>query len=121
MCTAGLPGNHRISRPQEAYVRQAVDFIEMNYSQKISIAEVANHIGIERKYLSTLFNDVLHTSPQTFLVTFRMKKACTLLHNQRLSVSDVSRSVGYQDPLLFSKMFKKIFGLSPSAYRKRCS
>ncbi len=47
-----------------------------------------------------------------------MDKACDLMYNQQLSIGDIARSVGYEDPLLFSKIFKKIKGASPRIYRK---
>lgn len=98
---------------KETYVRQAIEFIEINYSQKISILDIAHFVGLDRTYLSGLFKVQFGISLQTFLLEYRMKRAAELLMNKELSVSDVSRSVGYIDPFLFSKMFKKVTGLSP--------
>lgn len=103
----------------EIYVKKAMDFIEKNYSRKITIEEIADYVGIDRKYLSSLFKDILHTSPQNFLVNYRMNKACILLVENLLSVTHVAHSVGYDDALLFSKMFKKYKGMPPTQYRKR--
>jgi AraC family transcriptional regulator of arabinose operon len=103
----------------EAYVRKAVEFIEMNYSQKVSIAELADVIRVDRKYLSALFKKKLGLSPQAFLLQVRMNKACELISNCELSIADISRSVGYNNPLLFSKMFKKSIGAAPRHYRNR--
>ena len=57
-------------------------------------------------------------SPQKYLINFRLNQACKLMKNTELSIAEISRSVGYQDPLYFSKLFKKEKGLSPSKYRK---
>lgn len=103
----------------EIYVKKAVDFIEKNYSRKITVEDIADHVGINRKYLSSLFKELMHTSPQSFLINYRMNKACILLAQNLLSISHVAHSVGYDDPLLFSKMFKKYKGMAPSQYRKR--
>ena len=104
---------------KEFYVQKAMDFIERNYSYSISIAEIARHIGIDRKYLSALFRDVVHFSPQYYLMNYRMTKACVLLENEGLSVKEIAQSVGYDDPFLFSKMFKKLRGMPPKSYRER--
>ena len=48
-----------------------------------------------------------------------MEKAYALLNNDKLSISDIARSVGYRDPLNFSKMFKKLRGMSPTEYRDK--
>lgn len=107
-----------LPKAKDIYVRKAIDYIKMNYYNKISITELAKLIGIDRIYLSSLFKEVVQVSPQLYLLQYRMDKACDLLNNPQLSVSDISHSVGYTDPLLFSKMFKKIKGVSPSHYRR---
>lgn len=102
---------------KELYVEQAVKFIERNYSRKIHIADLAHHIGLDRSYVYSIFKEILHLSPQEFLIHFRMNKACELMKNFDLTIGDISRSVGYEDPLLFSKIFKKINDVSPQKYR----
>lgn len=102
---------------KEQYVKKAIDYIQMNYAQRVSIQEIASSIGIDRSYLYSLFKEYLNTSPQDFLINFRMSKACELMKNQSLSIAEVSRSVGYEDQLLFSKVFKKVRGKSPKGYR----
>ncbi|WP_422659470.1 AraC family ligand binding domain-containing protein [Paenibacillus sp. EC2-1] len=98
---------------KEIYVHQAIEFIENNYSQKISVMDIAHFVGLDRTYLSGLFKAQFGSSLQNFLLEYRMNRAAELLKNKELSISDISRSVGYNDPFLFSKMFKKVTGLSP--------
>jgi AraC-like DNA-binding protein len=102
---------------KEQYAKKIAEFIEINYSRKISIREIARYVGLDRSYMGTIFKEHFNTSPQDYLINFRLNKACDLMKNPGLSIGDVSRSVGYDDPLLFSKMFKKIKGMSPKAYR----
>ncbi|MNJ54958.1 Arabinose operon regulatory protein [compost metagenome] len=109
----------RASHPKEVYVRKAIEWIESSYSQKISVMDIARSVGLDRTYLSGLFKAQFGVSLQTFLLEYRMNRAVELLRNPDLTVSDVSRSVGYTDPFLFSKMFKKVTGHSPRASRKR--
>ncbi len=103
---------------KESYVKKAIDYIEMNYSRKMSIAELSHSIGLDRSYLGSIFREQLNTSLQDFLKNYRMDKACELMKNENLSIGDISRSVGYDDPLLFSKLFKKCKGSSPREYRR---
>ena len=65
-----------------------------------------------------MFQENLHMSPQQFLLRFRVTKATELLSDTDLPVKNISYSCGYANQLAFSKAFKKITGLSPSAYRK---
>lgn len=102
---------------KEVYVKKALEYIRMNYSRKISIAEIARNIGLDRSYLYTLFNKYVNTSPQEYLISFRMEKACELMRSATLTIGDIARSVGYDDPLMFSKAFKKVKSLSPREFR----
>jgi AraC-like DNA-binding protein len=102
-----------------SYVKKALEWIEVNYSSNISIAEMADFIGINRKYFSKIFKESVGTSPQNFLINFRLNKACELLKKDNLSIGEVSRSVGYEDQLLFSRVFKKFKGESPNLFRKK--
>ncbi|WP_138494882.1 AraC family transcriptional regulator [Paenibacillus pinistramenti] len=110
------PSLHKESRA-EIYVEQARDFIELNFAQKITIEDLARFIGLNRSYLCSLFKQQMNISLQDYLVRFRIGKACEMMGNAELSIGDISRSVGYNDPLLFSKIFKKIKGISPKQYR----
>jgi YesN/AraC family two-component response regulator len=68
--------------------------------------------------MGAIFKEYFNTSPQNYLINFRINKACNLMKNPNLSIGEISRSVGYDDPFLFSKMFKKIKGIPPRIYRK---
>lgn len=101
------------------YIQRTAEFVKNNYSQKITIDAIAAHIGLNRSYLSALFKREVGQSLQQYLIDFRLKRACTLLKETELSVGDIARSVGYEDPLLFSKIFKKYRRVSPRAFRRR--
>ncbi|WP_189031621.1 AraC family transcriptional regulator [Paenibacillus albidus] len=101
----------------EIYVEKVKDFIEMNYAEKITITDIAQFIGLNRSYLCSLFKHRMHLSIQDYLVRYRINRACEIMGNAELSIADISRSVGYSDALLFSKMFKKLMGSSPKYYR----
>lgn len=102
----------------DLYIEKSIDFINNNFTNNIKVTDIANYVGLNRSYLSSLFKKSLNLSPQEFLLKFRMNKAYELLKNPKLSVGDVSRSVGYMDPLTFSKTFKKYSGYSPKQYRE---
>lgn len=105
----------------EAYVKKAVEYIGKNYSHKVSVSEIAGYVGLDRSYLYMLFKKYLGISPMEYLIKYRMGRACELLKIQELTVGDVSRSVGYEDQLQFSKAFKRTKGLSPSEFRRSLS
>jgi len=101
----------------ERYVKSAIDYIEVNFCYNISVNSLAAYIGISRKYLCTIFKNILGQTPIEYIIKTRMEKACHFLTNHDLSIAEVSTSVGYSDQFVFSKQFKKIIGQSPSYYR----
>lgn len=103
---------------KENYVRKAIEFIEKNYDKRINVETLAEHLNINSKYLWRLFHMYLNVSPVKYIMNIKVEKACELMINSSLSIADISRSVGYDDALQFSKMFKNIKGISPSFYRK---
>ncbi|MGB4716680.1 MAG: AraC family transcriptional regulator [Bacillota bacterium] len=102
----------------ELYVQEAVKYIQLNYSEHISVNEVARHVGVDRSYLCALFRQVLGTSPQEFIIRFRIEKSRELMKDARLGISDIARSVGYENPSTFSKAFRRVLNVSPSHYRQ---
>ncbi|MEO3945954.1 AraC family transcriptional regulator [Gorillibacterium sp. CAU 1737] len=110
------PANRRTS-----YAARAREYVEVNYSREVTVEELAADLGLTRKYLSRLFKEEMGLSPQQYLLSFRLTKASRLLEETSLSIKEVSYSVGYKDPLLFSRMFKQHFGSSPRLYREASS
>lgn len=113
--------NHKVIETDRArdYIEDALLFIHQNYADSITIKDIANHICIDRSYLHRLFKKFLNKSPQEYLLSLKIEKAAALITDSKLRISDISRSVGYTDPFLFSKTFKKIKGLSPSEFRTK--
>lgn len=104
---------------RELYVRRAREYMEMEYYRAIGIAGIAKYLGLDRSYFSALFKAEVGVPPQAYLLRLRMDKACDLLRDQRLSITEIARSVGYADPLQFSKAFKRVKGLSPRKWREQ--
>ena len=104
---------------RDYYINRAVEFIRTNFSRNIGVNEIAAYLGLNRNYMTKLFNAAIDMTPQTYLINFRMEKACELLKETNLSICEISNSVGYSDQLLFSRMFKRMRGLSPKNYRNK--
>jgi len=101
----------------EAYVKKAVDYIHHNYTYDIKIADVAKYLSIDRTYLYKLFMVQKNTSPQQYLITYRLKIAQKLLKETDLNVTEIAYSCGFRDTPSFNKHFKKHFNITPLQYR----
>lgn len=100
------------------YVERAADYIRSHFQEDLTVSKLALYVGLNRSYLTTVFQNTLHVSPQQFLMRFRMERASQLLLEGTLSVGEVARSCGYPDPLTFSKAFKRTLGVTPSQYQR---
>lgn len=98
------------------YVETAIRFIAHNYSRSLDVGAIAAHVGVSRSHLYRVFMQNIGASPNEYLTRFRISQACELLEHSALPVSAVAASVGYDDPLYFSRVFKKVTGQPPSAY-----
>lgn len=112
------PNSRAFFSSKDEYIKNAVAYIQTNYSRNLSVKEVSKFIGLNRSYFGAMFKEQTGRSPQSFITDFRIDKAKKLLSDMSMTIGDVSRSVGYDDPLAFSKLFKKNVGVSPNAYRR---
>lgn len=111
--------DYRLFNTGKDYVEFAVLHIRQCYASHITVGGIAEQLGLERTYFSSVFKRHTGYTPKEYLTSLRVDKAKELLLGGRLSVSDVARTVGYEDPLLFSRIFRSAVGCSPRDYRCR--
>ena len=111
---SSTPAPHAMS---EEYALRAVRYLEGGYGMPITVGAVASHLGIDRTYLFRVFRRHLGTSPQEYLLEFRLRKACELLRRTTLSVGEIACSVGFEQPAHFSALFRRRRGMSPREFR----
>ena len=98
--------------------QKIVEYINNNFNKPLNFNDVALEFNLSVSWLTRLFNKHLNTSPKKYLTQFRMEKAKIML-NSTNRINDIALSVGYDDPLYFSRLFRKNTGISPSEYRKQ--
>ena len=111
----------RINPEDEAALSQECqkikEYLDQNSTSPITLDSLSETVYISKHYLSHLFKEQTGVSPIKYLTSKRMEKACELLSETELPVSEVSKAVGYENPLYFSQVFKRIYGISPVKYR----
>ncbi len=105
--------------PQEEYLQKIVKYIHVHIWDRITVAELAAYVGLDRSYLYKIFKQALKISPQEFILNAKLQHACELLRTTDMSIGNIARSVGYQDQLAFSKIFKQKYNCSPKQYRNQ--
>jgi two-component system response regulator YesN len=103
----------------ELLIKKAVQYINDNYNKKISLEDIAGHVGISKYYFSVLFKKERDITFSNYLNTVRIEKAKQLLKNPQTTINDVVYEVGFNDPQYFSKTFKKYVGLTVTEYRNK--
>ncbi len=98
-------------------VREATEYMQENYARDLSLTEVAEHLRISTGYLSTLMNQNLGCGFVDYLNQVRVDRACCYLEQNQLKNYEVAYKVGFNDEKYFSKVFKKIKGMTPKEYR----
>ena len=111
-----LLSNNKMS---DYYIKEAINYIEQNFQNNITIEDVASVCGINRSYLGKIFKKNTGQSPQEFLMNYRMVKAAELLKLTSLSIADIGSAIGYENQLHFSRAFKNIYGVSPREWRNQ--
>lgn len=100
-------------------LESAIFIINNNYyDTELSINNISEQLHINRSHLYRLFKARLNESPQQYLVRYRIDRAKDLIENENFPFNVVATSVGYKDPLSFSREFKNRMGMSPSEYRQ---
>lgn len=98
-------------------VKNALDYLEENYAQKITLTELAEAMYVSQWHLSKLLNKHTQKSFSQLLNEIRVDKAKKLLEDVSLRVGDVSEMVGFSDIAHFSRVFKKYTNMSANEYR----
>ncbi len=106
-----------VSRDQQ-FVEKAVAFVELNLSNSsLSVEDLSHELGYSRGHLYQKMLKITGQTPIDFIRDIRMERASELLCKSELNVSEVAYKVGYNNPKLFSRYFKKKYHSYPSGYR----
>jgi YesN/AraC family two-component response regulator len=104
--------------PTEARLEWIARHILDRYSEPLSVGELAHRAGMSRSALSRGFNARFCVSIRTYIAQVRITHAMQLLARACMSVTEIAQDVGFYDLPRFDKVFQRLLGMSPSAYRR---
>lgn len=110
--------NQYNNRSIKQILRRAMDFIQEHYSEPITLKEVADSAYVSMCYISRMFRKELGRNFVDYLNGVRLEKAKELLRDPRYKTYEVAEMVGIPDAHYFSRLFKKVVGLTPTEYRE---
>ena len=103
--------------PPVRHLLRAKDLADARYFEALSVDDLADAAGLSRAHFSREFRRAFGESPHAYLLTRRLERAAALLRTTDHSVAEICFSVGLQSVGSFTTSFKRIYGLSPTAYR----
>jgi two-component system response regulator YesN len=104
-------------RKDKKLVEVVKDYVLKHYNEDITLNRIAEIVYMNPSYICDLFKNQTGEHFVVFLTRVRIDKAKALLKNVKIKTYEVGQMVGYEDPTYFSKVFKKVVGVSPSEYR----
>lgn len=105
--------NYKLDRMQPV-----LDYIHSNYKDEIELITLANILPMSEGQFCRAFKEVMNMSPIAYVVRYRILQSCVLLTEVGWKISDIARSVGFNNISYFNREFIKAIGCSPSKYRR---
>lgn len=109
---------HYSPEKEKSSINEVCAYIKRNYMKKITLDDLSAIAHLNKNYLVRQFKRTFGTSPISYLINIRMEYAKKLLVESNLPVKTIAIKCGYSDPGFFNSYFKKLFSVSPAAYRR---
>ena len=100
-------------------IERAIHYMRDNLQRKLTLKEIADYIEYSPSHFSSVFKHKTGYPPLDYFTRLKVQKACELLDLHGMRINQISPLLGYDDPLYFSRVFTKVMGMSPSAFKHR--
>ncbi|MFD1178603.1 helix-turn-helix domain-containing protein [Paenibacillus puldeungensis] len=101
------------------HLANAISYIEDHYLEPVTLEEIADQSDISVRHLNRIFRSYYQTTPIAYLQRLRLERACILLKETCLSVTQISYECGFSDSNYLARQFKKTYGMTPKSYRNK--
>jgi AraC-like DNA-binding protein len=96
---------------------EVLGFMERNCKRELKLEELSGMMNMSPRNFQRLFRQYLGTNPFAHLLHIRLQRARRLLEAGKMNISEIAAEAGFSDGAYFTRQFRKVFGLTPSAYR----
>ncbi len=100
-------------------IRSVTDYIRQNFGQEISLEDIAGHVSLSKSYLCALFKENMNMTVNDYLTRVRVEKSIELMKNRAWSVGEIGRKCGFASQSHYTKVFRKMIGMTPGQYRNK--
>lgn len=114
-----IKSENRLYAKKNLLISDIVSYISIHYCEEaFTVKKLSEHFGISEVHLRRIFQSTVYISPIKYINSLKIEKAKNMLRISNYTITEISRSIGFDDPYYFSRFFKKEIGISPSEYRK---
>lgn len=105
------------SSVQDRHVTMVIRYMYQHLCENLTLEEISEEVQLSKSYLNAVFKAQTGKSPVEFFIHLKMQEACKLLKSTDYYIYEVSSELGYTDQYYFSRIFKKVVGVSPKDYK----
>jgi len=109
----------KLSANENDIIQQCITFMKQNLDKPLRLDEISTEVGLSSSHLSSLFKKQVKSSPIHLFTSLKIQKACQMLMDNSHNIKTISYSLGYEDQYHFSRVFKKIMGISPKHFKNK--
>jgi len=99
-------------------VFKLITFMRQHYRERITLEMLSKQVFLSPNHLAAVFRDYTGRSPIDYLIQLRLEEGKRLLQASEFTVAEIGRTVGYDDPAYFSRLFRQHIGMSPVHFRR---
>lgn len=111
------PDRHFSTSADKDMIEETILFMREKLDGRFTVEDFGVRYRLSASHFSGLFRRSTGMSPIEYFIQLKIQKSCQLLFNTNIKIKDVAKAVGYDDQYYFSRLFKKLMGISPDRYR----
>ena len=113
------PESSRASSLKKKNLQEIKDFLDLHYTEKINLEDLSEKFYINKFYLTRIFREQFGTTVNSYVLQLKITHAKQLLRFSDQTIEEIARACGITDPNYFSRIFRKIEGMTPGKYRRQ--
>ncbi len=102
---------------QNKHVTNVIRYMQSHLNENLTLEQLVEDFDLSKSYLNAIFKKHTQHAPMDFYISLKMREACKLLKVTDLYIYEVAQRLGYKDQYYFSRIFKKVVGISPKEYK----
>lgn len=109
--------NIKITNKEFNPIEELINFMKSNLEKNLTLKEFAEHVNMSPSHLSAVFKKKTKYSPVNLFTNLKIQKASQLLLDEQYSIKTIAFNLGFEDPYHFSRIFKRVMGVSPKYFK----